>query len=139
MLTAVWSVVSSLLGNKYVLIALLVLSTLGYIHYLRSSNDSLRTEKAALEVSNKTQQETINNLHEDIESVRKSIVALDTEKKSIEKQKKELDETLYREKNKKKSLEELAIKKTSLIEKLVNKATKAVFDCFELLSKGGDC
>jgi len=133
------TVFSYILGNKYVIGIILVLSVLGYIQYLRSSNASLRTEKAALELSVQLQQETITNLQADIKQVRELEKSLQEEKKAVDKQKKDLDDTLYREKKKKKSLEELALKKTTLIEKLVNKATKEVFDCFETLSKGGDC
>jgi hypothetical protein len=81
-----------------------------------------------------------------IAQIRRDIVAtakakddlVKTEKK-IDSKKKKLQDTLFRENRKKKSLEEIAQKKTTLVQKLVNNATQKLFDCFEIVSNGGEC
>lgn len=139
MITTIMSFVTSLLGNKYVLIGLFVVSSLLYVNHLRTSNATLRNEKIKLEQTIVEQQEAVAALKRDIKQIVESNNIVAEEKTKLENEKKALDETLYREKQKKKSLEELALKKTTLIEKLVNAATKKVFNCFEVISQGGDC
>ena len=133
------AIVGSLLTNKYVLALIAAGALFIYIQNLRWSVDSLTTEKAALESTVKTQAETIKHIKEDVEKVTKSRDEIAKEKEKLDKETKELTDTLHRENKKKKSLEELALKKTSLIQLKVNKATKEVFECFELISNGGDC
>lgn len=136
-------VILSFLGNKYVIGTLVVLtlvgSTGGYIWYLRSTNDTLREEKKELTIAVEQQHRTIERLKEDVEDVIKAKDEIAEEKEKIAKKHSDLEKTLNRENRKKKSLEELAIKKTSLIQKKVNRATKEVFDCFEIITRGGDC
>lgn len=131
--------VASILFNKYTAALVVVLSVLGYIYFLRSSVDTLEKEKAALVLVVEQQKQALEQFKKDIKAV---VAAKDEYIKATEdlaNKKKELEETLYRENKKKKSLEELAVKKSSLIQKKVNNATDEVFKCFEALSAGGDC
>lgn len=118
-----------------------VLVTTFYIYHLRTSHtiERLTNEKVELQKIVENQQKTIENLKINYEKI---IAAKDELSKQLEENQKELDElkeTLFRETQGKKSLEELARKKTSLVEKQVNKATDKVLKCFETLSQGGDC
>lgn len=137
------SLFSGILGNKYVLGALVVLTLLSgaYIYYLRTSAqiERLTNDNKQLELENESLKASKARLEADAKKIIKSNEDLAKEVSKTRKEADEIKETIYRENKKKKSLEELAIKKTSLIEKLVNKGTKEVFDCFELLSRGGDC
>jgi predicted nucleic acid-binding Zn-ribbon protein len=64
---------------------------------------------------------------------------LSKEVETLQEKQKTLEETIYRENRGKKSLEELATKKTSLIERMINRATEQVFQCFVEVSKGEVC
>lgn len=133
------AIVGSILTNKYVIGLIAALALIIYIQHLRHSVESLKTENSALETQVETQKKTIENIKKDVEAVSKAKEDVLAERERLDKKKKELEETIYRENKKKKSLEELALKKTTLIQKKVNAATKQVFECFELISKGGDC
>lgn len=118
-----------------------LLLTSFYIYHLRATNkiERLSNENHELQKIVEQQQKTIENLKINYEKI---IVAKDQLNKQLEENQQELDklkETLFRETQGKKSLEELARKKTSLVEKKVNKATDKVLKCFETLSQGGDC
>jgi phosphopantothenate synthetase len=64
---------------------------------------------------------------------------LSTEVQTLKEQQRQEEQKIYRENDNKKSLEELAVKKTGLVQKVINKATKKAFDCFVTISEGGDC
>lgn len=129
--------------NKYLIIIALVLTTVtsGYVYYLRTSAkiESLEHEKETLTLENTKLHEVLALQEKSYKEIVASRDNLIKEINKVNNESKDLVETLNREKNKKKSLEELAIKKTSLIEKKVNAATQRVLECFETLTKGGDC
>jgi len=129
----------ALIFNKYTAAIVLVLSVLGYIYFLRHSVEVLQKEKTELLLVVEQQKRAVEQMQKDIANVVKAKDDLVAAKESLDAEKKKLEETLYRETKKKKSLEELAQKKTTLVQKLVNKATQEVFDCFEVISAGGDC
>ena len=128
-----------LILNKYTAALVLLLSVLGYIYFLRSSVATLRSENTTLVLTVEQQQKVIAQVQADVKSVIAAKDAYVTAAEDLAKKKKALGDTLYRENRKKKSLEELAIKKTALIQKKVNDATQKVFKCFQVISKGGNC
>lgn len=125
--------------NKYVLGSILVISAAGYIWRLHTENDTLQEQKQKLIMAVEQQGKAIERMKKDVIKVVKARDDIAKEVERVSKEKKELQDTLNRDSKKKKSLEELAIKKTGLIQLKVNKATQEVFDCFELITQGGDC
>jgi hypothetical protein len=128
----------ALIFNRYVLGILFVLALGGYIYFLRSSIESLRDERIKLLVIVEEQTLAIAQIRRDIVATAKAKDDLVKTEKKID-SKKKLQDTLFRENRKKKSLEEIAQKKTTLVQKLVNNATQKLFDCFEIVSNGGEC
>ena len=114
-------------------------SLAGYVWYLRADNDRLREDRKTLTITVEQQKRAMDQLKEDVEDVIKANKEVEQEKEKVRKEHKKLKDTLNRDNKKKKSLEELAIKATSKIEYRVNKATREVFECFELITRGGDC
>jgi septal ring factor EnvC (AmiA/AmiB activator) len=125
---------------------ILVVSALGvlasfYIYYLRTSHliENLKQEKQHLEEVVEKQQKQMQLLKESYEKI---IASKEELNKQIIEAQKELDELrnkLFRENHGKMSLEELARKKPALVEKIINKATEDVLNCFETMSNGKEC
>lgn len=118
---------------------LVVLSFYAYYKITQSRIEDLLKENGRLEVVIQQQKDAIVQIQKDYKEV---IASKDELSKQIDKTQtevQELKEKLYRENLGKKPLEELATKKTTLIEKKINKATEEVLKCFEVLSQGGDC
>lgn len=132
-------ILTSIFTNKWVLIGIASAGLFFYVQHLRSANEELRNDKAALEVSVETQKETIKQILEDHKDITEAKTKIQEKVAKLEESSRKLEETLYRERRRKKSLEELAIKRASLIQKLINKATQKQFDCFELISQGKEC
>lgn len=112
-----------------------------YIYHLHASHkiEALTRENAQLELVIEQQKKAIESIKTDYNKI---IVAKDdlaNEIKKTQTEVEELREKLFRENLGKKPLEELATKKTSLIEKKINKATEKEFRCIEKLTQGGDC
>lgn len=141
MLSLVAGLFSTFFGNKYVVGALLLVSVfLGvYIYYLQTSNKIIRLQNNQLTETVSLQSNVIQQLKNDAKQKEESLKEISRVKEELQTKVNEIEKTLYRENNNKKSLEELATKKTSLVEKKVNDATDRVLRCFETLSRGGDC
>ena len=128
-----------LLLNRNLWIFVAILSALVYVHLLRQSVLRLEKQNRDLLVVVEQQHRTITQMKLDVERVIKARDDLAKTKELLESERRSLTDTLYRENRKKKSLEELARKRTTLIQTKVNRATDEVFKCFEELSRGGEC
>lgn len=142
-LTTILFTLKTLWKNKSVVLLVSLLSTLAifyvYHNHISSKIESLERDNIVLQEELKTKEIIMKNMRDNYEKI---IVSRDELVKEIKTSKEELEklkDTLSRKDKGKKSLEELARKKTSLIEKRINKATKNVLECFEVLSSGGDC
>ena len=133
----------NILNNRYVIGGILIFVVLsGAVIYYKWSEhkiESLTKKVNELTVVVETQQKIIAEQKVNYEKIIASNKELVETTETLNRKNKELEDTLYREREGKKSLEELARKKTRLIEKLVNRGTKEVLDCFETISKGGSC
>lgn len=134
---------SALYKNRYVAsaIGVFLIVCSFYVYHVHASHRIETLERDNKELSRKLdeQQKQIESLKLNYDQIIKAKEDLLTEVESLKTQQRQEEEKLYRENRKKKSLEELAIKKTGLVQKAINKATKNVFECFVTLSKGGDC
>lgn len=102
------------------------------IESLQQENDKLKQDKIVLE-------QAIDEYHKNHEKIRKSLDAALAERRKSVLELEETKKTLHREIRKRKSLEELAIKKPKLVEKRINDGSKKVIKCFENLSRGLPC
>lgn len=112
-----------------------------YVYYTISQNriDTLTRQRDELERVVEQQKKAIEQIQKDYTQVIQSKDELTKQIQDTQTEVQELKEKLFRENLGKKPLEELATKKTTLIEKKINKATEDVFRCLELLTQGGDC
>ena len=112
-----------------------------YVYYTISQNriDTLTRQRDELERVVDQQKKAIEQIQKDYTQVIQSKDELTKQIQDTQTEVQELKEKLFRENLGKKPLEELATKKTTLIEKRINKATEDVFRCLELLTQGGDC
>ena len=131
------------LKNKWVIISAAILfvliSAFAYYQYTSRTIENLRNENAQLKEDNAQLQENIVQLKKDFSAIITAKDKLAAEKEELEKKSKELEDTLFRERKGKKPLEELALKKPSLVEKKINEATQNTFECIEKISAGGKC
>jgi septal ring factor EnvC (AmiA/AmiB activator) len=125
--------------SKIFAYGLVSLSLFGWYKYTDWTIKSLRdkTEQQAIEI--RTLNEALNNVRQDYENVTKSMKRLEVERQRSVSKLEELRKTIYRENQKKKSLEELAKSKTPMVEKRINEATEKKLKCFEKLVKGELC
>ena len=112
-----------------------------YVYHLRATNtiNTLTTENQRLKDMFEQQRQAMEKMREDFGKI---IVIRDQLSKEIQTAKQETEELrdkLFRENKGKKSLEELATKKTKLVENAVNRGTEKVLRCFELISEGQSC
>ena len=106
-----------------------------YIGFLRSTIDTLETDNSILKSAVKTQQVAIDSMQKDFKKISELNQEYNNRIRELEKQSQELENTLYREKYGKDSLEDLILKdKKKRIEALINEATQRVMRCFELIS-----
>lgn len=137
------AVVLRLITNKYVasILAVLILASSAYFYYWWSSSKLKAQSQEIIRLSEivETQQEEIQKLDRNYKAIVKSHNDLFDETIRIRSQTRDLARVLYREHDKKKSIEELALSKTSLIEQKVNRATADVLNCFEKISIGEEC
>lgn len=112
-----------------------------YIYYLRSENkiQTLSQENKKLEQMVEQQKVAIESLKKDYTKIIQIKDDLNKQVVNSQKTVETLRNKLHRENEGKRSLEELATKKTSLIERLINNATEKVLRCFELISEGKEC
>jgi len=137
------ALLSTLYKNRLVIsivgVAFLILSFYTYHLYASARIDSLVRDNQELSRKMEQQQREIDNLKVNYVQIIQAKDELLKEVENLKSQQKIEEDKIYRENKKKKSLEELAIKKTGLVQKVVNKATKKAFDCFVTISEGGDC
>jgi septal ring factor EnvC (AmiA/AmiB activator) len=122
-----------------VLFLCVVFSFYAYHIHASSRIDSLTRENTQLQLVIEQQKKAIESIKTDYKKIIAAKEELAQEIKNTQTEVEELREKLYRENLGKKPLEELATKKTSLIEKKINKATEEALRCIELLTRGGDC
>lgn len=128
-----------LIKNKLFWYSLVVAFAIGWYKYTSYRIDSLLKKS-------QDQAETIKLLNAGIDETLRRYALINSANKELEEQKdrsnRELEilkKVLYRENQGKKSLEELATKKTSLIQLKINKATEEVLKCFENISRDKPC
>ena len=121
--------------------ALVVVFVSFYIYYLHTTHRIEILERDNIEMSKLVdkQQKQIEAIRKNYDEIVKAKDDLFTEIEKLKQEQKTEEDKIYRERKSKKSLEELAIKKSKLVERVINKATQNVFTCFETLSRGGDC
>lgn len=124
---------------KWGVIILTAFGVYFYISHLRAENNRLIQDNASLKNAVKMQEETIKGLQEDHTKIIKSKDQLNEKVVELQKEKVDLIDKLNRESKNKKSIEELARKKTKLVEKAVNNGTAKALECFELLSENKEC
>lgn len=134
---------SVLYNNRVVIgiitLAFFLLSCLTYYIYASSKIESLQKDNTHLSQELEEQKRIIETLKQNYENLIKTKDNLVREIDDIRRQEQDEIDKINREQNKKQSLEELALKKSQLVEKAVNRATQNVFQCFEIISLGGDC
>lgn len=137
------SALALLYKNRYIIatffVMMILVSFYGYYMHASSRIESLERDNTYLNKVIQDQQRQIETIQKNYEEIVKAKDELFVEVENIKQQQKREEEKIFRENQKKKSLEELAIKKSKLVQNAVNKATKRVFECFETLSEGGDC
>lgn len=125
--------------NKVFWYAIGIALLLAWIKYTNDTIKELRKENAI-------QREMVETLNANIDETLRRYAIINDAKSKLEEQKraselelKTLKEVLYRENQRKKSLEELAIKRTSLIQLKINKASQEVLNCFESIARNESC
>ena len=129
----------TLLSNRFVIIGIAAVSLFGVYKYQAYRIDSLNRENLTLSADLKTVQNNMKSMQTAYIEIVKARTAIDVKAHELEKKNKALEDTLYRETRKRKSLETLAERKSSLVEKAVNKGTLNVLRCIESASRGEDC
>lgn len=128
-----------LITNKYVISGFLVLFFYVYYTYTNVVIFNLKESNANLLVVVEKQREQLKQLHTQYEKISESRQKIYDERDKLSKERDDLKEKLFRENNKNKSLEKLAIGRSSLVENLINKSTSEVLSCFDLISRGKEC
>jgi len=107
------------------------LGVAGYNYYKSNKNniDQLKENSYKLEMANKTNLETIEQLQINNKKLLDAVQKLNEEFKDAEQYKEELEDKLNRH-----DLKNLSLKKSGLIQKRANDATKKLFDDFESIS-----
>lgn len=120
-------------------LAFVLLSCFAYYKYTVVKIELLEQENARLVEEVEEQKRAIQTLKQNYENLVKTKDDLSREIEDIRRAEQEEIDRISREQHNKKSLEELALKKSKLVENAVNRATQNVFRCFEIISLGGDC
>lgn len=120
-------------------LAFFFLSCFTYYTYASSKIELLQKDNARLVQELEEQKKIAETLKQNYENLVRTKDDLSREIQDIRRQEQEAIDRLNREQFKKRSLEELALKKSRLVENAVNRATQNVFQCFEIISLGGDC
>lgn len=143
MLTSILLFLNKLWGNRIAIVlgAFGVLIAAFYLYYTIASSriDELTRHNQELQTIIDQQKKAIEQLQRDYKHVIEAKEELNKQIQDTQTEVQELREKLFRENQGKRPLEELATKKTTLIEKKINKATDAALRCLELLTRGGDC
>jgi len=120
-------------------VLIIVVSSIVYVKYTQNQINALTQDNELLQLGIEEQHRVIDSLQNDIQLIIESRDKLSELLIKSNNEITELKEKLYRENQGKQSLEQLAIKKPQLVENIVNKATKDVFDCFESLIDNQEC
>lgn len=120
-------------------LAFVLLSCFAYYKYTTVKIELLEKENARLIQEVEEQKRAIERIKQNYENLIKTKDDLAREIDDIRRKEQEEIDRIHREQQNKRSLEELAIKKSKLVENAVNRATQNVFQCFEIISLGGDC
>ena len=142
-MTSILLFLNKLWDNRIVIVlgAFGVLIASFYLYYTIASSriDELTHQNQELQIIIEQQKKAIEQIQRDYKQVIESKDELNKQIQDTQTEVQELREKLFRENQGKRPLEELATKKTTLIEKKINKATQDVLSCLELLTRGGDC
>jgi chromosome segregation ATPase len=135
--------IQKIITNKYVIIGVTVvtLAVGAYLYHVVTQRkiENLEHENHNLRQTVAVQKEKLFKQDADYKTVIDKLKKYNKEVESLKVQNKELEDKLYREREGKKSLEELARKKSQLVEKAVNRGTKKVLDCFENITNNKEC
>lgn len=136
-------ILKQLWENKFVIalaaLFAVIFAFYAYREHATSKIDSLNRDNQQLQKTIEEQQKKIEIISQNYELIIKSRDELTKQIEQSQKDIDELREKLNREDKGKKSLGELARKKPKLVENAINKATQKEIECFEILSRGGDC
>jgi regulator of replication initiation timing len=126
------------LFNKNTIIAILVVSFVSFL-YIRDINqrnkiNSLSRTNEMLNLSIQQYQKTLDNVQKDIEKVKQSNKELISLNHKLSNEKVELEKILFRERQGKKPMSEVSIKAPEKVQYRINKATKEVFRCLEIIT-----
>lgn len=117
------------------LIITIIIGTVAYIKYQSGKINQLKLDNSKLSTAVVDQAKTIDKLTQNYKEILDLKDQYIKETKDLQLQITSLNDTLYRERKGRKSLEELlAADKRDRVLKLINDATKEVFRCFEILS-----
>lgn len=105
-------------------------SSIAYIKWLQSENETLRTNQAKLEQSIATQNESIKNYLANQKRQTEQITLLETQRQEAQRELSKLRDTFAKH-----DIGKLALAKPKLIENIVNKGTKKVKDDMIELTK----
>lgn len=121
---------------KYLIIGIVILCLTTYIGYLRYTNASLEIENKdltiSLDIAKKELEKTQNDLKKTQKYSKELSSIVNTEKLKAQDLQSKLSKL-------EKSVVKISSKHPEMLNKILNKATKNVNDCFEILSKGGEC
>lgn len=132
-----------LLGNRFVIQSILITAAVAsvwyYVRWNRVTIENLRNDKARLTVAVEHQKNVIEGMERDFNQILASRDRLSAELIRSRQERDSLRETLFRETQGKKGLEELARAKPGLIERAINSGTRDVLNCLQTLSSGESC
>jgi chromosome segregation ATPase len=122
--------------NKYLIIAIVFLSLTTFIGYLKYENNILENENKELVVSLEVTKEELSKTQKTLKDAQQ----FSKELSKIVNEEKLKAQDLQTKLNKfEKSIDKIAERHPKMLNNILNKATKSVNDCFEVLSKGGEC
>jgi chromosome segregation ATPase len=122
--------------NKYLIIAIVFLSLTTFIGYLKYENNILENENKELVVSLEVTKEELSKTQKTLKDTQQ----FSKELSKIVNEEKLKAQDLQTKLNKfEKSVDKIAERHPKMLNNILNKATKSVNDCFEVLSKGGEC
>ena len=121
---------------KYLILAIIFLGLTTVIGYLRIENLSLQSENkdltVSLDVAKQELEKSQNALRKSQQYSKELSIIVNTEKLKAQDLQSKLSKL-------EKSVVKISSKHPEMLNKILNKATKEVNDCFEILSKGGEC
>ena len=121
---------------KYLIIGIVILCLTTYIGYLRYTNASLENENkdltVSLDIAKQELEKSQNALRKSQQYSKELSNIVNTEKLKAQDLQSKLSKL-------EKSFSKIASRHPEMLNKILNKATKEVKDCFEILSKGGEC